>query len=163
MPADVVCGKLYPAEAGEQAGERELDLRARECGADAEVRADAELKVPVRRAADVEAVRFWELPGIPTRGPDGEAEGLTCSDLGSVPREANAEADALASTPLGPLRPKPTPSIDDFRSNSAVMMSFVFGASCEKTAGPQPSRNRLYPYPPAFRSLLASNRTVIRP
>jgi len=31
-----------------------------------------------------------------------------------VPREANAEADALASTPLGPLRPKPKPSIDEF-------------------------------------------------
>ena len=30
-----------------------------------------------------------------------------------VPREANAEADALASTPLGPLRPKPKPSIDE--------------------------------------------------
>ncbi len=30
-----------------------------------------------------------------------------------VPRKANAEADALASTPLGPLRPKPTPSIDE--------------------------------------------------
>jgi ribonuclease HI len=30
-----------------------------------------------------------------------------------VPREANAEADALASTPLGPLRPKPIPSIDE--------------------------------------------------
>ena len=30
-----------------------------------------------------------------------------------VPRKANAEADALASTPLGPLRPKPQPSIDD--------------------------------------------------
>ena len=28
-----------------------------------------------------------------------------------VPRKANAEADALASTPLGPLRPKPKPSI----------------------------------------------------
>jgi hypothetical protein len=25
----------------------------------------------------------------------------------------NAEADALASTPLGPLRPKPKPSIDE--------------------------------------------------
>jgi ribonuclease HI len=30
-----------------------------------------------------------------------------------VPREPNAEADALASTPLGPLRPKPKPSIDE--------------------------------------------------
>jgi probable phosphoglycerate mutase len=30
-----------------------------------------------------------------------------------VPRRANAEADALASTPLGPLRPKPKSSIDD--------------------------------------------------
>jgi ribonuclease HI len=30
-----------------------------------------------------------------------------------VPRAANAEADALASTPLGPLRPKPKPSIDE--------------------------------------------------
>jgi len=30
-----------------------------------------------------------------------------------VPREANAEADALASTPLGPLRRKPKPSIDE--------------------------------------------------
>jgi hypothetical protein len=30
-----------------------------------------------------------------------------------VPRKANAEADALASTPLGPLRPKPEPSIDE--------------------------------------------------
>ncbi len=30
-----------------------------------------------------------------------------------VPRKANAEADALASTPLGPLRPKPRPSIDE--------------------------------------------------
>ena len=30
-----------------------------------------------------------------------------------VPREANAEADALASTPLGPLRLKPRPSIDE--------------------------------------------------
>jgi ribonuclease HI len=30
-----------------------------------------------------------------------------------VPRKANAEADALASTPLGPLRPKPKPSIDE--------------------------------------------------
>ena len=29
-----------------------------------------------------------------------------------VPRKANAEADALASTPLGPLRPKPKSSID---------------------------------------------------
>jgi ribonuclease HI len=29
-----------------------------------------------------------------------------------VPREANAEAHALASTPLGPLRPKPKTSID---------------------------------------------------
>jgi ribonuclease HI len=28
-----------------------------------------------------------------------------------VPRTANAEADALASTPLGPLRPKPKPPI----------------------------------------------------
>jgi probable phosphoglycerate mutase len=30
-----------------------------------------------------------------------------------VPRKANAEADALASTPLGALRPKPKPSIDE--------------------------------------------------
>lgn len=30
-----------------------------------------------------------------------------------VPRKANAEADALASTPLGPLGPKPKPSIDE--------------------------------------------------
>ena len=30
-----------------------------------------------------------------------------------VPRKANAEADALASAPLGPLRPKPKPSIDE--------------------------------------------------
>src|SRR5262249_22492439 len=30
-----------------------------------------------------------------------------------VPRRANAEADALASTPLGPLRPKPKSSIDN--------------------------------------------------
>jgi len=30
-----------------------------------------------------------------------------------VPRKANAEADALASTPLGPLRPRPQPSIDE--------------------------------------------------
>jgi ribonuclease HI len=30
-----------------------------------------------------------------------------------VPRAANTEADALASTPLGPLRPKPKPSIDE--------------------------------------------------
>jgi hypothetical protein len=30
-----------------------------------------------------------------------------------VPRKANAEADALASTPLGPLKPKPKPSIDE--------------------------------------------------
>jgi ribonuclease HI len=30
-----------------------------------------------------------------------------------VPREANAEADALASTPLGPLRPKPKSSIGE--------------------------------------------------
>lgn len=30
-----------------------------------------------------------------------------------VPREANAEADALASGPLGPLRQKPKPSIDE--------------------------------------------------
>jgi len=30
-----------------------------------------------------------------------------------VPRKANAEADALASTPLGPLRPKPKPSVDE--------------------------------------------------
>ncbi len=30
-----------------------------------------------------------------------------------VPRRANAEADALASIPLGPLRPKPKSSIDD--------------------------------------------------
>jgi ribonuclease HI len=30
-----------------------------------------------------------------------------------VPRTANAEADALASTPLGPLRPKPKPSIGE--------------------------------------------------
>jgi ribonuclease HI len=30
-----------------------------------------------------------------------------------VPREANAEADALANIPLGPLRPKPKPSIDE--------------------------------------------------
>ena len=30
-----------------------------------------------------------------------------------VPRKANAEADALASTPLGPLRPKPKSSIDN--------------------------------------------------
>jgi ribonuclease H / adenosylcobalamin/alpha-ribazole phosphatase len=30
-----------------------------------------------------------------------------------VPRKANAEADGLASTPLGPLRPKPKPSIDE--------------------------------------------------
>jgi ribonuclease HI len=30
-----------------------------------------------------------------------------------VPRKANAEADALASTPLGPMRPKPKPSIDE--------------------------------------------------
>jgi probable phosphoglycerate mutase len=30
-----------------------------------------------------------------------------------VPRKANAEADALASTPLGPLRSKPKPSIDE--------------------------------------------------
>ena len=28
-----------------------------------------------------------------------------------VPREANAEADALASTPLGPLRRKPSPEV----------------------------------------------------
>lgn len=28
-------------------------------------------------------------------------------------REANAEADALASTPLGPLRAKPKPSLDE--------------------------------------------------
>ena len=30
-----------------------------------------------------------------------------------VPRKANAEADALASTPLGPLRPQPKPSLDE--------------------------------------------------
>jgi ribonuclease H / adenosylcobalamin/alpha-ribazole phosphatase len=30
-----------------------------------------------------------------------------------VPRKANAEADALASTPRGPLRPKPEPSVDE--------------------------------------------------
>jgi ribonuclease H / adenosylcobalamin/alpha-ribazole phosphatase len=30
-----------------------------------------------------------------------------------VPRKANAEADALASTPLGPLRAKPKPSIEE--------------------------------------------------
>lgn len=30
-----------------------------------------------------------------------------------VPREANAEADALASAPLAPLRPTPKPSIDE--------------------------------------------------
>ncbi len=30
-----------------------------------------------------------------------------------VPRKANAEADALASTPLGPLRLKPKPPIDE--------------------------------------------------
>ena len=30
-----------------------------------------------------------------------------------VPRAANAEADALAGTPLGPLRLKPKPSIDE--------------------------------------------------
>jgi ribonuclease HI len=30
-----------------------------------------------------------------------------------VPREGNDEADGLASTPLGPLRPKPKPSIDE--------------------------------------------------
>ena len=30
-----------------------------------------------------------------------------------VPRKANAEADALASAPLGPLRPKPKPPIDE--------------------------------------------------
>ena len=30
-----------------------------------------------------------------------------------VPRKANAEADALASTPLGPLRPKPVPPVDE--------------------------------------------------
>jgi ribonuclease HI len=30
-----------------------------------------------------------------------------------VPRKANAEADALASTPLGPLRPKPKPPVED--------------------------------------------------
>lgn len=30
-----------------------------------------------------------------------------------VPRQANAEADALASEPLGPLRPKPRPKFDD--------------------------------------------------
>jgi hypothetical protein len=30
-----------------------------------------------------------------------------------VPRKANAEADALASIPLGPLRLKPKPSIDE--------------------------------------------------
>jgi ribonuclease HI len=30
-----------------------------------------------------------------------------------VPRRANDEADALASKPLGPLRPKPTPSIEE--------------------------------------------------
>jgi ribonuclease HI len=34
-------------------------------------------------------------------------------ELTWVPRKANAEADALASTPLGPLRPKPKPSIDE--------------------------------------------------
>lgn len=30
-----------------------------------------------------------------------------------VPRKANAEADALASNPLGPLRPKPKPALDE--------------------------------------------------
>ena len=30
-----------------------------------------------------------------------------------VPRKANAEADALASTPLGPLRLKPEPPVDE--------------------------------------------------
>ena len=30
-----------------------------------------------------------------------------------VPRTANGEAHTLASTPLGPLRPKPKPSIDE--------------------------------------------------
>jgi hypothetical protein len=30
-----------------------------------------------------------------------------------VPRKANAEADALASSPLRPLRPKPEPSVDE--------------------------------------------------
>jgi hypothetical protein len=33
--------------------------------------------------------------------------------IGAVPRKANAEADALARTPLGPLRPKPKPPIDE--------------------------------------------------
>jgi ribonuclease H / adenosylcobalamin/alpha-ribazole phosphatase len=30
-----------------------------------------------------------------------------------VPRVANAEADTLASSPLGPLRPKPKPSLEE--------------------------------------------------
>src|SRR5436190_1374612 len=93
VPLDVVRGQLDPAEAGEQAGERELDLRARERGADAEVRADAELKVPVRRAADVETLWFRELPGIAARRSDGEPEGLARPDLGCVHDEVVAGGD----------------------------------------------------------------------
>ncbi len=37
-----------------------------------------------------------------------------------VPRKANAEADALASTPLGPLRPSRNLQSTNFRSNSAI-------------------------------------------
>jgi ribonuclease HI len=34
-------------------------------------------------------------------------------EIAWVPREWNSEADGLASTPLGPLRRKPKPSIDE--------------------------------------------------
>lgn len=45
-----------------------------------------------------------------------------------VPRKANAEADALASTPLGPLRTKRNLQSTNFRSNSAIRS--LLSAAC---------------------------------
>jgi len=58
-----------------------------------------------------------------------------------VPRKANGEADALASTPLGPLRPNPKPSIDE------LPLEFVSvapdGAASSRRQRPRRRRTRL--------------------
>src|SRR5438034_9252729 len=81
VPTDLVRRELDPAKACEQAGQGGLDLGARQRGTKAEVRAESELKVPVGRAADVEAGWFRELSRVSAGRADGKPEGLTRSDL----------------------------------------------------------------------------------
>src|SRR5919197_2194350 len=59
----------------------------------------------------------WKVKAAPLKPLHEQADSLIQQfadiKIAWVPRKANAEAHALASTPLGPLRPKPKPSADE--------------------------------------------------